>query len=179
LTVVRRLIEMHDGQVEVRSAGHGCGSDFRVRLREREAPAQRKLGTISSERLSVSESHLRILVVDDNQDAAESLAILLRLEGHDVAMAFDGPTALAEAARLQPQVVLLDVGMPGMDGYQVVRELRKRESTQSAVILALTGYGQPEDKARAKAAGFTDHLTKPVDPRLVITMLKSLATEVP
>jgi signal transduction histidine kinase/ActR/RegA family two-component response regulator len=176
LTVVRRLIEMHGGQVEVRSAGHGSGSDFQVRLRQSEAPAQRQMGIFSPEKFLVPESHLRILVVDDNQDAAESLAILLRLEGHDVTMAFDGATALAEAARFQPQVVLLDVGMPGMDGYQVVRELRMRELTQSAVILALTGYGQPEDKARAKAAGFTDHLTKPVDPRLVIAMVKSLAT---
>jgi two-component system CheB/CheR fusion protein len=114
-----------------------------------------------------------VLVVDDNQDSAESLALLLRLEGHTVAVAFDGITALAEAAKFRPEAVLLDIGMPGMDGYQVVRELRAKEPTKSAVIVALTGYGQPEDRARGKAAGFDDHLTKPVDPSLLMKMLKT------
>jgi signal transduction histidine kinase/ActR/RegA family two-component response regulator len=177
LTVVKRLIERHRGHVEVRSGGPGCGSEFLVHLPRQEAPAQPRVGSPSAEAVTGREQALRILVVDDNQDAAESLAFLLRLEGHDVAMAFDGAAALVEAARFQPQAVLLDVGMPGMDGYQVVRQLRTRESTRSAVILALTGYGQPEDKARAKAAGFTDHLTKPVDPRLVMAMVKSHATQ--
>jgi len=177
LTVVKRLIERHRGHVEVRSGGPGCGSEFLVHLPRQEAPAQPRVGSPSAEAVTGREQALRILVVDDNQDAAESLAFLLRLEGHDVAMAFDGAAALVEAARFQPQAVLLDVGMPGMDGYQVVRQLRTRESTRSAVILALTGYGQPEDKARAKAAGFTDHLTKPVDPRLVMAMVKSHTTQ--
>ena len=120
-----------------------------------------------------AQTPLRVLVVDDNHDTAESLALLLQLEGHDVTVAFDGVSALAEAARFQPQAVLLDLGMPGMDGYDVVRELRTREATKSAVILALSGYGQPDDKARAKAAGFTDHLTKPVEPASLLSILKA------
>jgi CheY-like chemotaxis protein len=115
--------------------------------------------------------------VDDNRDAAETLAFLLQLEGHDVAVAFDGPAALSEADKSHPQVVLLDIGMPGMDGYQVVHEMRQREPTKSAVILALTGYGQPEDRARAKAAGFNDHLTKPVDPARLLSVLKANLTD--
>jgi len=113
------------------------------------------------------------LVVDDNQDAAETLAIVLRLDGHTVAVAFDGATALDKAARFRPQAVLLDIGMPGMDGYQLVRELRAQEATRSAVIVAVTGYGQPDDRARAKAAGFNGHLAKPVDPELLTAVLRA------
>ena len=115
----------------------------------------------------------RILVVDDNHDAAETMAMLLRLEGFTVATAFDGVSALAEAASFQPRIVLLDIGMPGMDGYSVAEELRAREDTMSSIIIAVTGYGQPEDRARVQAAGFTDHLTKPVNPDLLSTVLKT------
>ena len=176
LTLVKRVIEMHGGRVEARSEGPGLGSEFLVHLPRSAAPAELKPHILSSEAGSGRQATSRVLVVDDNQDSAESLAILLRLEGHTVAVAFDGATALVEAARFQPQAVLLDIGMPGMDGYQVVHELRAKEPTRSAVILALTGYGQPEDRARSKAAGFNDHLTKPVDPALLIKMLKANLT---
>jgi len=119
---------------------------------------------------------VRVLVVDDNQDSAETLALLLTLEGHTVATAFDGATALAEAARFQPQLVLLDIGMPGMNGYEVARELRAREATKSTVIVALTGYGQPEDRARAAEAGFTDHLTKPIIAEKLLALVKTHLT---
>jgi len=106
----------------------------------------------------------RILVVDDNIDAAESLALLLALEGHDVKFALDGPAALALASDFQPEAVLLDIGLPGMDGYEVARKLRERPETREALIVAITGYGQQEDRALTKAAGFDHHLVKPVDP---------------
>ena len=99
--------------------------------------------------------------------------MLLDLDGYTVATACDGITGLAEAERFNPDVILLDIGMPGMDGYEVARELRAREQTKSAIIIALTGYGQPDDRARAEAAGFTDHLTKPVNPDVLNSVLKS------
>jgi len=106
----------------------------------------------------------RILVVDDNTDAVESLAFLLELEGHDVRTALDGPAALDLASEFRPQAVLLDIGLPGMDGYEVARRLRERPETREALIIAITGYGQQEDRALTKAAGFDHHLVKPVDP---------------
>lgn len=106
----------------------------------------------------------RILVVDDNTDAVESLALLLELEGHDVRTALDGPAALDLASEFRPQAVLLDIGLPGMDGYDVARRLRERPETREALIIAITGYGQQEDHAPAKAAGFDHHLVQPVDP---------------
>lgn len=106
----------------------------------------------------------RILVVDDNTDAVESLALLLELEGHDVRTALDGPAALDLASDFQPEAILLDIGLPGMDGYEVARRLRGRPETSGALIIAITGYGQQEDRALTKAAGFDHHLVKPVDP---------------
>ncbi|MGX2039263.1 response regulator [Methylocaldum sp. MU1018] len=106
----------------------------------------------------------RILVVDDNTDAVESLALLLELEGHEIKTALDGPSALQLASGFHPQAVLLDIGLPGMDGYEVARRLRERPETCDALIIAITGYGQQEDRALTKAAGFDHHLVKPVDP---------------
>ena len=106
----------------------------------------------------------RILVVDDNEDSAESLTMLLRLQGHLVESAHDGPRALEAAERFQPDVILLDIGMPGMNGYEVARRLRQMPAGQRALLVALTGWGQEDDKRRAVAAGFDHHLTKPVDP---------------
>jgi len=175
LTLVKRMVEMHGGRIEAHSDGPGCGSEFLVHL-PREVRSQQQQTTAPIATAGI-QTPLRVLVVDDNHDTAESLALLLQLEGHDVAVAFDGVSALAEAAGFQPQAVLLDLGMPGMDGYDVVRELRTREATKSAVILALSGYGQPDDKARAKAAGFTDHLTKPVEPTTLLSILKATRTD--
>jgi two-component system OmpR family response regulator len=110
------------------------------------------------------EKSKRILVVDDNTDAVESLALLLELEGHDVKTALDGPAALELASDFRPEAVLLDIGLPGMDGYEVARRLRDRPETREALIIAITGYGQLEDRALTKAAGFNHHLVKPVDP---------------
>jgi signal transduction histidine kinase/ActR/RegA family two-component response regulator len=173
LTLVKRLVEMHGGRVEARSEGPGRGSVFLVHLPRQQKPAQTELCTLTHNQSSGSEEPVRVLVVDDNHDAAESLALLLSLEGYTVDVAYDGVTALSEAAKFQPQIVLLDIGMPGMDGYQVARELRAGEPTGSMTIIALTGYGQPDDRKHASAAGFNDHLTKPVDTESLIDILRA------
>ena len=106
----------------------------------------------------------RILVVDDNTDAAESLAILLRLKGHEVRVAFEGASAIVTAREFHPQVVFLDIGMPAMDGYEVARRLRRENNVSAAMLIALTGYGQESDRQRSQEAGFDLHLVKPIDP---------------
>lgn len=116
-------------------------------------------------------SSLRVLVVDDNVDAAHTLAILVQLAGHDVRIAYDGPPALTMAQAFQPQVVLLDLNLPAMDGYEVARKLRARPETHEAVLAAVSGWGQPEDKRRSKDAGFDRHFVKPVDPNIITKLL--------
>jgi CheY-like chemotaxis protein len=114
---------------------------------------------------------LRVLVVDDNVDAAHTLAMLVQLAGHDVRVAYDGPPALTLAQAFQPQVVLLDLNLPAMDGYEVARRLRERPETHEAVLAAVTGWGQPEDRRRSKDAGFDRHFVKPVDPNVITKLL--------
>jgi signal transduction histidine kinase len=176
LTVVKRLVEMHGGRVEAHSKGVGHGSEFIVHLPRQEDPAKQEIVLPQFHLVNAVEDGIRVLVVDDNPDAAESLAFLLGLEGYTVATAGDGVAALAEAAKFHPQVVLLDIGMPQMDGYEVARQLRAQEATQPMVLIAVTGYGQPEDRARAEAAGFTDHLTKPVEHDALTAVLKAHAS---
>ncbi len=171
LTLVKRLVEMHGGSAEAHSDGLGHGSVFLVRLPAQKAPLQMEARATPHDRVVGFEDPVRVLVVDDNEDAAESLALLMSFEGYKVAVAHDGAHALAEAERFRPLLVLLDIGMPGMDGYEVARALRARESSKSLVIVALTGYGQPEDRARSTAAGFTDHLTKPVVREKLIALV--------
>jgi signal transduction histidine kinase len=176
LTLVKRLVEMHGGEIKAFSQGPGHGSEFLVRLPRQPMPVQEEIRMPQPVCGVGSEEPTRVLVVDDNQDAAETLSLLIRLEGYTVAVANDGHAAMAEAATFLPHVVLLDIGMPGMDGYEVARKLRERETSTSIAIVALTGYGQPEDRARAEAAGFTDHLTKPIDPNLLLRVLKTHVT---
>ena len=113
----------------------------------------------------------RILVLDDNVDSADSLALLLRLKGHEVEVAYDGPGALKTAGSFHPDVVMLDIGLPGLDGYQVASRLRRRRRTATALLLALTGYGREEDQLRSLEAGFDHHLTKPVDPQVLYDLI--------
>jgi DNA-binding response OmpR family regulator len=162
---------MHGGRIEAYSEGTGRGSEFRVHLPRQQTPVQERAPLASVEERSGLK--LRVLIVDDNQDAADTLALLMKLEGYTVAVANDGSTALAEESTFQPQLVLLDIGMPGMDGYEVARELRARAPGKSLVIVAVTGYGQPEDRARAKEAGFSDHLTKPINPLKLKATIKA------
>jgi CheY-like chemotaxis protein len=164
LTLVQRLVEMHGGQVSAHSAGPGQGSEFVVRLPL--TPAAPGATRTDGARASAPPGRRRrILVVDDNIDAAESLALLLRLAGHEVRVAYDGPAALADVRDHPPEVVLLDIGLPkGMNGYEVARRLRGEYGLSEALVIAVTGYGQEEDRRRALEAGFDHHLTKPVDP---------------
>jgi len=158
LPLVRKLTELHGGSVSAYSAGVGQGSTFTVRL-PRGEPAQAQAD--GSRRAGRAR---RVLVVDDNHDSADSLGLLLELGGHVVDYAYDGQSALRRAADLMPEVVLLDIGLPGMDGYAVARQLRRDTRAAAVTLIAVTGYGQEEDKARARDAGFDHHLTKPVDP---------------
>ncbi len=163
LTLVKSLVEMHGGSVEVRSEGMGKGSEFEVRLPVIAAQSPLPGGGGGTERDDRSPvPSRRVLVVDDNADAAEMLALFLRTEGHEVRTAHDGPAALHAAESFRPEVVLLDIGLPRMDGYTVVRRLREQPGLKTSLLVALTGYGQEEDR-RAHEAGFDAHLVKPAD----------------
>lgn len=175
LTLVRSLLEMHGGTVEAYSDGPGRGSEFVVRLPAFAEPSQalEEASAVESD-MGNSACH-RILVVDDNVDSAESIALLLELNGHDVRLAHDGPAALEIAHSFHPQVVVLDIGLPGMDGYEVARRLRGEAQMQNIILIALTGYGQSEDRQQSLAAGFNHHLVKPVDPEMLQTLISSHA----
>jgi two-component system CheB/CheR fusion protein len=164
LTIVRRLVEMHDGSLEAHSDGLGQGSEFVVRLPALPVPPGNGVGEVPVARPTAAPAQRRrVLVVDDNRDSIESLALLLRMQGHEVTTAYDGPSALEKAAAWRPDVVLLDIGLPMMNGYEVAQRLRQQPGLEKTVLAALTGYGQQEDRRRSKAAGFDHHLTKPVD----------------
>ena len=160
LALVRRIAELHGGTVEARSDGVGHGSAFVVRLPiQRAAPAPAVAGGAS---VTEPAPRCRVLIVDDNRDATETLAMLVDLMGHEVRTAFDGESAVALARDFLPDVVLLDVGLPGIDGYEVARRLRRQSGREPAVLVALTGHGQPDDRRRALAAGFDRHELKPL-----------------
>jgi signal transduction histidine kinase/ActR/RegA family two-component response regulator len=168
LTLVKRLVELHGGRVDARSMGPGQGSEFIVRLpafADQRAP--RGAGTapppVTTERRRSDLERYRILVVDDHHDAGDSLAMLLRLMGHEVRVAYDGPTALDVARTFKPQVGLLDIGMPGMDGVELAQRLRGDLGLDRTLLVALTGFGRDADRQRSRAAGFNAHLVKPVD----------------
>jgi PAS domain S-box-containing protein len=172
LTLVRRLVEMHGGRVEAASAGPGLGSAFTIRLpclaAEVVEPAP---AAEPAEAARPPGPARRILVVDDHQDSTDSLALFLRLRGHEVRTAPDGPTALDEIERYRPEVVFLDLGLPGMSGYDVARRVRMRTDLGPLQLVALTGYGTDGDRQKTRDAGFDVHLAKPVDPRAVDALL--------
>ncbi len=175
LTLVKNLIEMHNGTVEAHSEGLGKGSEFIVRLPiSAQALVQDRDGEMEQQVQPTAPSGHRLLVVDDNQDAANSLAMLLRLQGHEVRVAFSGPAALEMTKNYSPDVVFLDIGMPGMDGYEVARRLRQQLGLEKVVLAALTGWGQQEDRRRTAEAGFNHHLVKPPEPKLVESVLAGL-----
>jgi PAS domain S-box-containing protein len=171
LTLVRSLVELHGGSVEARSDGQERGSEFVVRLPAR--PAQMETDRVAAAATvnTPSDARYRVLVVDDNVDSAESIALLLELNGHEVRMAHDGPAALEVADGFRPEVIVLDIGLPGMDGYEVARRLRNGGAMRAALLIALTGYGQAEDRKHSQAAGFDYHLVKPVDTVLLQNLI--------
>lgn len=169
LSVVKRIVELHRGTVTAYSAGLGQGSEFVVRLPVSQALA----ATVESNPHAqhAKGARRKILVVDDNADAALTVGTLLRAWGHDVHTVFNGPAALEEARSFRPEIVLLDIGMPGMSGYDVARELRAHSSDPGTIIIALTGYGRESDRERSFEAGFDFHLTKPPDPSTLESLL--------
>ena len=164
LTLVRRLVEMHGGKVQASSEGPGQGSEFVVRLPLENAKPRPALADNGAAVQHAADSRCRVLVVDDNVDAAETLAMLARLYGHEVRIAHTGPSGLETARNYHPEIVLLDIGLPGLDGYEVARRLRNEPGGDQILLVAVTGYGREEDRARARAAGFDHHLMKPFDP---------------
>ncbi|HEX4884099.1 MAG TPA: response regulator [Casimicrobiaceae bacterium] len=174
LTLVRRLVEMQGGAVAARSDGPGQGSEFVVRL-PAVAPAAPAVDVRDGVAEAPDHGGLTVLVVDDNADVAESTAILLRSAGCDVYVAGDGKAALAKFDSLRPDAVLLDIGLPGMDGYQVAARMRERPEHRGTLIVAVSGYGQDEHQARSRAAGVDHHLVKPIDPAVVMTLLAGRA----
>ncbi|MBI3947388.1 MAG: PAS domain-containing protein [Armatimonadetes bacterium] len=178
LTLVRRLVELHGGSVEAHSEGEGKGSEFVVRLPLRSTePEAGGAGAPKASAAPVGQAHgsldgRKILLVEDNADAAEVLGMLLEAEGHEVVVAHDGPAAVHLAEAYLPEAALIDIGLPGMDGYEVARRLRRNPALNGTKLVALTGYGQDEDRERSREAGFDEHLVKPVD---LIEMRRVLA----
>jgi two-component system CheB/CheR fusion protein len=176
LTVVRRLVQMHGGSVEAHSEGPGKGSEFVVRLPLASGPPDVRPDDAVSPAVGTGPARAaegrRVLVVDDNVDGALTLALLLELRGNRVSTAFDGPAGLELARAERPDAVILDIGLPGLDGYEVARRLRQGPETARAMLIAVTGYGQEQDRRQALEAGFDYHLVKPVDPELLAGLLE-------
>ena len=170
LTVVRRLVALHGGTVQATSPGLGLGSEFVVVLPLMQNPPLEVPRSIERELESPGPCH-RIAVIDDNVDANDSLSAVLRMMGHEVSTAFDGNSGYELIRHTNPQVVVCDIGLPGIDGYQIITLLRQTMKGPMPVMIALTGYGQPEDRARTLAAGFDHHLTKPVDVEALLRLI--------
>jgi PAS domain S-box-containing protein len=171
LALVKGLVELHGGTIEAHSAGPGRGSEFIVGLPVIEGPTPVAPEPSGDCQKCRSMPRCRILVVDDNRDTADSLALMLRLMGHDIEMAHDGLEAVQAAATFLPDVVLLDIGLPKMNGYEAAQNIRQQSWGKSTILVALTGWGQEEDKRRATEAGFDHHLTKPVEPAALEKLL--------
>jgi CheY-like chemotaxis protein len=173
LSLVRSLVELHGGTIHAASAGTGTGSVFTVRLplaqRREPAPAAPAAPAPAADK-----TPLRLLVVDDNRDAADTLAALMSTMGHEAAVAHDGYQALRMLAGLQPQAVFLDIGMPGLSGYEVAEIVRRERCHDAVMLVALTGWGGTDDRARTAQAGFDAHLTKPATMAAVEAVLRDV-----
>ncbi len=179
LSIVKRLVEMHGGTVEARSEGPGRGSELVVRLPVLAPSVQEPRSQGDGQEPAGAPARRRILVADDNVDSAESLAMMLEFMGNEVRTAHDGVEAVAAAAAFRPEVVLLDIGMPRMNGYEACRQIREQPWGRGIAIAALTGWGQDDDKRRSREAGFDHHLVKPVEPAALETLLAGLQTGTP
>ena len=172
LTLVKRLTEMHGGSIEARSAGEGEGSEFIVRLPILNRPAI--AAPDGSDAASESRPQRRVLIVDDNRDSADSLAMLMEITGNKTYLAHDGPEAIEAIEKHRPEVVLLDIGLPMLDGHEVCRRLRQQPWGKDIIVIALTGWGQEDDRRKSEEAGFNGHLVKPVDYDKLLELLSSL-----
>jgi CheY-like chemotaxis protein len=174
LALVKGLVELHGGRVEARSEGLGQGSEFTVHIplpSPPEVPVQAAVDAVAPDGRVAAPRGARILLAEDNADARESLATWLRLSGHTVSVAGDGVEALAAAERERPEVMVLDIGMPRLNGYDLARRLRALDWTAGVLLIAMTGWGQDDDQRRAREAGFDVHLTKPFDPEQLLELL--------
>src|SRR5688572_26329070 len=170
LSLVQKLVELHSGKVSAHSAGLGQGSEFMVRLPTLSTAGQR-IAPAPIERGELSTQTARVLVVDDNVDVADMIVMLLQLFGHKAKAAYSGQSALETATEYKPDVVLLDIGMPDMNGYEVAQQLRRQPQTKDVRLIAMTGYGQDSDRQRSQEAGCEHHLVKPVDPQKLQDLL--------
>jgi signal transduction histidine kinase len=177
LSLTQRLVEMHGGTVQARSAGLGHGSEFVVRVplasRQDAEPAPSS-NPQPAAAVPAPEAGLRVLVADDNKDAADTLAMLLQMMGHSVRYVYDGEAAVQEAKQFNPHIVLLDIGMPKLNGYEACREIRAQAGGAAMTIAAITGWGQPEDLLSSNRAGFDHHMVKPVDPVALTELISSV-----
>jgi CheY-like chemotaxis protein/two-component sensor histidine kinase len=181
LSLVDRLVKLHGGTVAATSAGSGLGSEFTVRLpvavaARTQKPAPREA---NGKEQSQPEIRCKVLVVDDNVDSADSLAMLLEIMGHEVETANEGPQAVACAGRFQPDIAILDIGMPNMSGYEVAQRVRQQPWARNIVLVALTGWGQEDHRRRSADAGFDYHLTKPVDFEVLQRIIAETARALP
>jgi signal transduction histidine kinase/ActR/RegA family two-component response regulator len=167
LAVVKGLVDMHDGSVSAVSDGRGKGAEFVVSLPRADAASETGTDANAPGQRCFTSAPQRILIADDNLDLTESMAMLLRQEGHEVRIALDGPSALKLAEEFVPDAALLDIGLPGLNGYQLAGALRSRRDPHDLLLIAVTGYGQPEDRIRSQGAGFDYHMVKPLDPLTV------------
>lgn len=177
LTVVRSLAHLHGGSVEVFSEGEGMGTEVLICLPHR--PPSRSLCNSAERAQEQQRCHTsRVLIIEDNRDAADALALYLQAAGQEVATAADGPTGVAAALRSRPDVIICDIGLPGMDGYEVARTLRSEPGFRDCLFLAVTGYGDVADRERTRDAGFDHHLTKPADPGEVARLITQKTSEI-
>ena len=177
MSLARRIVELHGGTISVASEGPGKGSTFQVHLPRALASALVDTPPTERPRHPPSLTSRRVLVVDDHVDAARMLELLLQCEGHETRIAHDGPSALKAIEEFNPEFVFLDIGMPGMSGYEIARTLRHSQNRRNIFLVALTGWGQPSDFQESKEAGFDLHLVKPLDTASVKRLLESPPSE--
>ncbi len=175
LSIVKRLIELHGGKVEAHSEGPGMGSEFTIRLPVVEAAKHLKQ-LDGGEGVSRPAARFRVLVADDNLDAANSLALMLRFMGSEVRTVHDGLSALETAAAFKPDMIVLDIGMPKLNGYDTCRLIREQPWGKDVLLAALTGWGQDEDRRRSREVGFDEHLVKPIEPEMLEKLLARVKT---
>jgi CheY-like chemotaxis protein len=175
--LARRLVEMHEGRIEIRSLGHGQGAEVEIRLPV--TTATEADGVEAEQPSSAATRSLRVLIVDDNLDAAEMLGAVVSRLGHTIRLAHDGAAAVTAAVGFAPDVILLDIGLPVMNGYAVARTLRQWPGFNQVYIAAITGWGEDKDRRQAREVGFDSHFTKPLSPALLQNLLDAIARRAP